>query len=290
MAELKYTRQTVTAVRTWVEDKLFSLRVTRDPAFTFQPGQFARLGLPDVGAPDAEPTVWRAYSMVSSPHDAQLEFYSIVVPEGQFSIRLANLRIGDPLYVDKTTFGFLTLERFSAAVDPGAAHAAAGVPGAGQPAAGDAATIKSATSVACGELWLLATGTGLSAYMSILRAPDVWKRYAHVIVAHGVRQLHELAYRAEIEAMQVTHPNQLTYLPIATREAVPGMPQARLTQLLEDGSLESLAGQRLHPSTSKIMLCGNPAMLADARKLLGKSGFVPGRRGVLGNLAVENYW
>ena len=42
----KYTRQTVTQVHTWVPDKLFSVRVTRDEAYTFQPGQFARVGLP----------------------------------------------------------------------------------------------------------------------------------------------------------------------------------------------------------------------------------------------------
>ena len=31
----KYTRQTVTQVHTWVPDKLFSVRVTRDEAYTF---------------------------------------------------------------------------------------------------------------------------------------------------------------------------------------------------------------------------------------------------------------
>ena len=41
---------------------------------------------------------------------------------------------------------------------------------------------------------------------------------------------------------------------------------------------------------ARIMLCGNPDMLADARKLLGERGFKPGRRGIPGNLAVENYW
>jgi ferredoxin--NADP+ reductase len=315
MAESKYTRQTVTALHTWVEGKLFSLRVTRDPAFRFQPGQFARLGLPEADAANAEPTVWRAYSMVSSPQDTELEFYSIVVPGGQFSLRLANLRVGDPIFIDKTAFGFLTLERFAPAVDLAAGHPAAGLPAAGVPAAGAPAASHPAASsaaanriesgsekatyggpdqgtppVASGELWLLATGTGLSAYMSILRDAEVWRRYAHVIVAHGVRELHEFAYRTEIEDMKSAHPGQLTYLPIATRDEVPGMPQARLTQLLEDGRLEILAGQRLHPSTSKIMLCGNPAMLADARKLLGKNGFLPGRRGIPGNLAVENYW
>ena len=55
-------------------------------------------------------------------------------------------------------------------------------------------------------------------------------------------------------------------------------------------SSRELAGQRLDPAQAKVMLCGNPDMLADARKLLGERGFKPGRRGIPGNLAVENYW
>lgn len=252
MTDSKYTRQTIVSIRTWVPDKLFSLRVTRDPAFAFQPGQFARLGLAEAGAPpDAQPTLWRAYSMVSAPHEPELEFYSIVVPEGPFSPRLARLRPGDALYVDRTAFGFLTLDRFPD-----------------------------------GEvLWLLATGTGLSAYLSMLRDPTARQRFPRIVLVHGVRTASELAYREELEALE-----GVRYLPIATREALPGMPQARLTTLIADGGLETLAGLPLDPSTSRVMLCGNPGMLAEARKLLGERGFAPGRRGVPGNLAVENYW
>jgi ferredoxin--NADP+ reductase len=79
-------------------------------------------------------------------------------------------------------------------------------------------------------------------------------------------------------------------LPIATRESLPGVPQERLTTLIADGRLETLVGEKLDPDHAKVMLCGNPDMLADARKLLGTRGFAPGRRGVPGNLAVENYW
>ena len=116
---------------------------------------------------------------------------------------------------------------------------------------------------------------------------------------HGVRTAAELAYREEIEGWRndpslsdlfEAEPDKLIYLPIATREALPGMPQARLTTLIADGGLERLAGLPLAPEQAKIMLCGNPEMLADARKLLGERGFKPGRRGVPGNLAVENYW
>ncbi|ALX82874.1 ferredoxin--NADP reductase [Achromobacter ruhlandii] len=261
----KYTRQTVTHVHTWVPDKLFSVRVTRDDAYAFQPGQFARVGLPGAEDPEGPPTLWRAYSMVSAPRQPWLEFYSIVVPEGLFSPRMARLRPGDALYVEKAPYGFLTLERFA----PG------------------------------GDLWLLASGTGLSAYLSILRDPAVWRAYRRIILVHGVRTAAELAYREEIEGWRndpslaelfSAEPDKLTYLPIATREALPGMPQARLTTLIADGGLERLAGLPLDPEQAKIMLCGNPDMLADARKLLGERGFKPGRRGIPGNLAVENYW
>lgn len=265
MTESKYTRQTVTHVHTWVPDKLFSIHVTRDPAFTFQAGQFARVGLPDGDDPTAEPTVWRAYSMVSAPEEDRLEFYSIVVPEGQFSPRLARLQPGDALYIDKTAFGFLTIERFA----PG------------------------------GDLWLLATGTGLSAYLSILRDPSTWNAFRRIVLVHGVRFANELAYRDEIASWRQhpdfaqyfqRDPDKLIYLPVATREAIAGMPQARLTTLIETGELEQVAGLKLDPEQSKVMLCGNPEMLSDARKLLGERGFAPGRRGIPGNLAVENYW
>jgi len=257
---LKYTAQTVTSVHEWVPGKLFSIRTTRAPEFVFEPGQFARLGLPEDAAVSPEPTVWRAYSMVSAPAEATLEFYSIAVPDGAFSPRLAALKPGDTLYVDKTPFGFLTLARFT----PGK------------------------------TLWLLASGTGLSAFLSILRDPLVRQHYERVVLVHGVREASELAYRSELETMRAewtaAQGATLDYLPIATRESIPGMPQARLTTLLANGELERLAGQPLDPDSDKIMLCGNPALLADARKCLAERGFAPGRRGVPGNLAVENYW
>lgn len=266
MTEQAYTRQTITRVHEWVPGKLLSIHSTRDPEFQFTAGQFARLGLPAADDPDGPPTLWRAYSMVNAPGQAGLEFYSIVVPEGEFSPQLARLQVGDPLYIEKAPFGFLTLERFA----PG------------------------------GDLWLLATGTGLSAYLSLLHDGNTWANFDRIILVHGVRLREELAYgdvlqdwsqhgpAADIHAGP--HTARLHYLPIPTREVLPGMPQARLTELLEDGQLEQLSGCPLDPSRAKVMLCGNPDMVSAARKLLQARGFAAGRRGNTGNLAVENYW
>ncbi|MFC4274999.1 ferredoxin--NADP reductase [Achromobacter aloeverae] len=292
----KYTRQTVTEVRSWVPGKLFSLRVTRDPAYLFKAGQFARVGLPAADDPDGPPTLWRAYSMVSGPLEDALEFYSIVVPEGEFSPRLAQLRVGDNLYVEKTPYGFLTIDRFFPAATSSAPPEAAALEA---PTAAPAAGATLATRETKPDLWLLATGTGLSAYLSILRDPATWTSFRRIIVVHGVRRAEELAYREEIESwsrqpefapIYRADPRKLIYLAIATREALPGMPSERLTTLIADGRLEQLAGERLDPKSAKVMLCGNPDMLSAARKLLGEMGFAPGRRGIPGNLAVENYW
>lgn len=252
----KYTRQTLLSRTEWMPGKLFSVRVSRPEGFQFLPGQFARLGLPAEDAADAAPTIWRAYSMVSAPDEAELEFYSVVVPEGDFSTRLAELAPGAGLYIDRTVFGFLTLDRFVDGED----------------------------------IWLVASGTGLSAYLSMLRDPLLWQRFPRVVLAHGVREVAELAYREEIEALVRHYDGRLRYLPLPTREAFADHPQARLTQLFEDGRLEQLAGISLDPARSRIMLCGNPEMVADTRKLLSARGFAPGRRGNAGNLAVENYW
>lgn len=269
----RYTRQIVVSKTVWLQDKLFSLRVTRATGFEFTPGQFARLGLPlnqvssgtSLETQSCAPTEWRAYSMVSHPDEGELEFFSVIVPEGKFSPTLARLNPGDTLFIDKTVFGFLTLERFVDGED----------------------------------LWLIATGTGLSAYISMLRDPNTWTRFKRVIVVHGVRQACELAYRDEILNLRGPEKN-LLYLPVTSQEVTAPelsphlqamtLPPARLTTLLSTGELEARIATTLSASNSRVMLCGNPAMVSEMRSLLAARGFAPGRRGTAGNLAVENYW
>ena len=264
--ELKYTRQTVISARQWLAEKLFSVRVTRDSGFKFLPGQFARLGLAIQPETPETPTEWRAYSMVSHPDEDALEFFSVVVSDGKFSSALARLQPGDPLWIDKTSFGFLTLERFTDGED----------------------------------LWLIATGTGLSAYLSMLHDPQTWLRFKNIVLVHGVQYSNELAYRDEILRIGAMHaPNQLRYIPVTSQEyTAPSLspalksltPPARITTLLANGELQHRIGISLDPSHSRIMLCGNPAMVTEMRALLTTMGFAPGRRGNAGNLAVENYW
>lgn len=256
VSEEKFTRQTLSDVRVW-SPSLFSLRCSRDPGFRFRAGQFARLG---VHKADGS-VVWRAYSMVSAPHDEFLEFFSIVVPGGEFTSELSRLEAGDHLLVDKQAFGFLTLDRFADGRD----------------------------------LWLLASGTGLAPFLSILQDFEAWQRFERIVLVYSARTAADLAYQAMIHGFAelehlADYADKLTYLPLVTRERAPGCLHGRITSLLTSGELEQAAGLRLSPEHSRLMLCGNPQMIDDTRALLKQRNLQLSLTRRPGQVAVENYW
>lgn len=252
----KFTRQTLLDVQP-LTPNLFSLRVTRDPGFRFRAGQFARLG---VTRADGS-VVWRAYSMVSSPFDEYLDFFSIVVPGGEFTSELSRLREGDQLLIDRQAFGFLTLDRFADGRD----------------------------------LWLLATGTGIAPFMSILQDFEAWERFDTIKLVYSVREARELAYQQEIAGLEqrdylAEHAGKLQFIPVVTREQHPGALNGRITTLIESGELERAAGLALTPEHSRVMLCGNPQMIDDTRQVLKARDLQLSLSRRPGQVAVENYW
>ncbi|SCK09507.1 ferredoxin--NADP reductase [Vogesella sp. LIG4] len=253
----KFSAERISWLHRW-HDKLFSFRLTRPEGFRFTPGQFARLGhaLPDGGH------VWRAYSMVSAPWDDYLEFYSIVVPGGQFTSRLAQQGVGDSVLLERKATGFFTADRLPDGE----------------------------------QLWLLATGTGLAPYLSILLQEDVWQRFEHIVLVHCVREVGELAYREEIAALR-EHPlhgdayaHKLQYLPVVTREQVPGCLHERIPALLASGELAAAAGLVIDPEVSRFMICGNPRMVKDTYAQLQQMGCRLARLAAPGQVVLENGW
>lgn len=252
----KYTRQTLTDIQVW-SPSLFSLRCSRNAGFRFRAGQFARLGVEKADGS----VVWRAYSMASAPHDEFLEFFSIVVPGGEFTSELSRLKVGDSLLVEKQALGFLTLDRF----------------------------------VDGRDLWLLASGTGLAPFLSILQGLEVWQRFARVVLVYSARTASELAYQPLIHGlMQQEHlqeyAERFVYLPLVTREQAPGCQHGRITSLLESGELERAADLSLDPAHSRLMICGNPQMIEDTRALLKQRDLQLSLTRRPGQVAVENYW
>lgn len=251
----KWTSQIVLSMRWWTPI-LVSFRTTRNQAFRFTPGHYTRLGL---GTDDN--LVWRPFSLTSADYDEYLEFIAVLVPGGTFSESLGRLGVGDTVRVDKASYGFLTVDQLARGKD----------------------------------LWLLASGTGLGPFLSILRDPVVWKTYERLIVAHSVRHSSELAWRDEIDDL----PKQelfadtgaaLCYLPIVTREPGASELADRIPLLLTDGRLEQAADTPLDVVTSRVMVCGNPKMASELRQILSRRGFATSRRGVPGQMAFEKYW
>ena len=240
---MPYSEQTVRSVRPW-SDKTFSFTLTRPADLAFENGEFVTIGLKREGK-----LIARAYSIVSTADRDELEFLSIHVPDGPLTSQLVHIRPGDRVWVNSKTTGSLTLKH----VLPGR------------------------------NLYLLATGTGLAPFLALIRDPETWRRFEQVVLVHSVRSVAELAYRAEIEALEEP---RLHYVPTVTREPFP-TPE-RGAELFRSGELSRRLGLPApDPGLDRVMICGNPAMTRELTDHLKSSGWtISNHRGV-GNFTTE---
>jgi ferredoxin/flavodoxin---NADP+ reductase len=248
-----YFEARILEVRHWT-DRLFSFTTTREKSFRFQSGQFLMIGLEVDGRP-----LMRAYSIASSPYDETLEFLSIKVPNGPLTSRLQHVRSGDSLLIGRKATGTLLMQNL--------------LPGR--------------------SLYLLASGTGLAPFLSIIRDPEVYERFEKVVLVHSCRHVADLAYRDFIEDMlprdaylgqQIS--TKLVYYPTVTRERFHH--QGRIPLLIETGRLSMDTGlPQLDAEFDRGMVCGSPAMLADTRILLDSSGFSEGSMARQGSYVIE---
>jgi ferredoxin--NADP+ reductase len=254
--EEKYSVEKITYIKKWTEH-LFSFRTTRHESFQFIPGQFARLGVINNDA-----ITWRPYSIVSATYDEELEFYSIVVPDGEFTQNLKKLNVGDNIFVDKTNYGLLTTDRFENGK----------------------------------HLWLLSTGTGLAPFISILYDFSIWEQYEKIILVHCARHKSELAYMDTINSFYTNEyyneivSGKLEYIKLLTKDDSGADLYGRITDLIKNNTLQNFINIDINNVDSRVMICGNPQMVDDTRRILSDMGLVISKRGKPGNMAVENYW
>jgi ferredoxin--NADP+ reductase len=231
-------------------DQLYMMRVDA-PVDPFHAGQFTRLAL-DI---DGE-RVARAYSYVNSPKDEHLEFYFNTVPDGPLSNRLSSLQAGDDLWVAPRPVGLLTLEQIDDA----------------------------------DHLWLLATGTAIGPFISILRSDLPWQRFSRIILVHGVRTAEELAYQDAIQGFRERDPEKFTMVPFVSREKVDYALEGRIPDAIANGELENRVGIDFSAAQSQVMICGNKGMVQDTQRQLELLGLKKHRRSEPGQITTENYW
>lgn len=231
-------------------ERLFSLKVRADQ-MPFKAGQFIRLRLPVEGEPLA-----KSYSLVNAPDDADVEVYFNKVTDGRLSNALAALKPGDTIEVSQPANGLFVLDEI-----PESRH-----------------------------LWMIATGTGLGPYISILRAGEIWQRFEKITLVHGVPHLDELTFSEVIETWQQDRPDQFQYVSCVSREPNPTGLHGRVTDKLADGSLEKQASLEINKDNSHIMLCGNHSMINDMRTLLSERDMNRHRRHKPGHITTEQYF
>ncbi len=237
----------------------------------FRPGQFAVLGLPaeaprcpgangDGAPPKAGTLIRRSYSIASSSANrAYLEFYFNLVNSGTLTPRLFALKEGDRLWLGPRITGLFTFEQ----VPEGS------------------------------NIVMVATGTGLAPYMSMLRTDVQRDSGRRLAVLHGARHAHDLGYRAELVMLENHHPC-FTYLATVSRPAEDPVPWTGLVGHVQDlwqgRALDGIWGQRPTSENTHVFLCGNPAMIADMTEILTAEGFHEHTRQRPGEIHVEKYW
>lgn len=244
----------VTHVHHW-NDRLFSFAMTRPNSFRFRAGEFVMLGLPGDGKP-----LLRAYSIASASYAEELEFLSIKVPDGKLTSRLCHLSKGDAVYLGRKPTGTLVADTLK----PGR------------------------------RLFMLATGTGLAPFISLIKEPDIYEKFGEIVLVHSVRQASDLAYRKELESQLAGDPLvqdqallQLHYVPTVTQESF--HTTGRINQLLDNGRLfAGVTGPAsLDPLTDRVMLCGSMEMIKSFAAMLEGQGFEEGANNKPGDFVIE---
>ena len=235
--------QEVTQVRHWT-DRLFSFRLTRPASLRFRSGEFVMIGLlGDTGKP-----LLRAYSIASPSWDETLEFYSIKVPDGPLTSRLQLIQPGDAVILRPKPVGTLVLD----ALLPGK------------------------------RLYLIATGTGIAPFASLLRDPETYEKFDEVMLTHTCRGVADLAYGRELVEALPDDPligeavrDKLRYVPTTTQEASANM--GRITDWIGSGRLfDHLGVPAFDPATDRVMICGSMGLNTDVKALAEAAGLTEG--------------
>ena len=245
--------QTVTSV-THYTDRLFSFRIERPVTFRFRAGEFVMIGLPSSGRP-----IYRAYSIASPTWDDQIEFYSIKVPGGPLTSKLQHIRPGDQIWMRGKATGTLVTD----ALLPGK------------------------------RLFMIATGTGIAPFASLIREPDVYERFDTVYLTNTCRDLADLAYGNQLATGISADPLvgeeaalKLRYYPTTTRET--SARTGRMTQLIDNDTFFSdlnLGG--FDPETDRVMICGSLEMNRDIKAHIEAAGLTEGSNARPGEFVVE---
>jgi len=250
------------------------LRIELDEApFAFEPGQYTVLGLPrsaprvpgsmpdtvEVEQLPAGQLIRRAYSITSNSKDRQLEFVVTLVRSGALSPRLFALEAGSRIYLEPRAAGAFTLGASSGNRD----------------------------------LLLVATGSAIAPYLSMLRAKFPQNPEHQYVVIHAAAVSWDLTFRDQLEAL-AEQSKHFAYFPLITdleRDKSWRGLIGPVEHLLRAGELDDLLGMPITPERFDAYLAGSPEMIEAVTAELLDRGFCGGDpKDPSTNIHVERYW
>ncbi len=234
----------------------------------YKPGQFIALGLYG-SAPrsefsteehtqvEPEKLIKRAYSIASSSTQEFVEFYITLVHSGSLTPRIFALNIGDKIWLGRKATGMFTLDEVSPERN----------------------------------VILIATGTGVAPYMSMLRS-NALSREGKIMVIHGAANSWDLGYSSELNLLDNMF-QKFSYHPTITepaKEPVGWNGDIRFVEeIWKDNIVEKKLGVKATPENTDIFLCGNPRMIKGMTELLHADGFKVHTKREPGHIHIEEF-
>ena len=215
-----------------ITDDLMIIRLKPDQPMTFKPGQYCTLGLEGIE---------RAYSVVSGPHEPELEIFVELVPHpfGVLTPRMWKMRQGDRISIRPRCKGIFTL-------DP---------------------KVRSHLMVS--------TVTGIAPFMSMLRTyVHEGKSGDRFYVIQGASYVDEFTYKDEMERMASGSQVSLFYVPTVSRpqeernagwQGETGRANAVVEKYIKELGLTR--------EEILVYTCGHPGMIEDVKERLAPQGF-----------------
>jgi len=240
-------------------DRLFKITTTRDRSLRFRDGEFLMIGLDHWSEKlQKNKPIMRAYSVASPSHQETLEFYSIKVQDGPLTSRLQHIKVGEEILVNSKPVGTLIT-----------------------------------TNVKSGRtLYMLATGTGIAPFLSLMRGFDVYDNYDNVVLLHGVREIKELAFDDyltnlnEDETYKEITQGKFKYYPTVTREDFKN--QGRVTDAMYTGNVQKVLGlEEFDKDKDRVMICGSMEMNKELKEYFEGLGLVEGTMKEPGEYVLE---
>ena len=227
----------VVVSRREINSELWIVRLKPEEKLAFQAGQYVTIGLP------ASPKmVERPYSVVSSPHEPELEFFLELVPHGELTPQLYRVPVGGEVFMRRAAKGRFILDVSS-----------------GHP-----------------NHFLVATVTGVAPYVSMIR--DLAARAAageairyRLVALQAASLSSEFGYFEELSALAKAHP-WLHYIPTVSRTWLDPAWKGEMGRA-EDVTRKHLDALGFAPADTTAYVCGNPDMIENVKGVLKRVGF-----------------